>query len=158
MAGDELAVGGVEHCRVELSRAADWAGPDQLGGPDVIRELAAEQLGVPSGQQAFHGLERRGLAKMGAVRGKCLVLRGLPGHLLAGHPQHERTQVLVPEERVVEPAVGIHDLQHVLLCSVRPVELGAVGQRDAGAGQVLVPDMPEIDVIAVPGFRAAAER
>jgi hypothetical protein len=81
--------------------------------------------------QALHRLERRGLGENGRRPGERLVLRDLPGHLLACHPQHERTRVMVSEERIVELAVGIQDLQQVLLCGVRPVELSAAGQGDA---------------------------
>jgi hypothetical protein len=106
MAGNELAVQGVESCRVEPSRAADCAGPDQLCGPDVLPERAAEQLCIPAGQQALHRPERRSLGEDGCRPRERLVLADLPGHLLACHPQHERAQVVVPAERIVEPAVG----------------------------------------------------
>jgi hypothetical protein len=38
----------------------------------------------------------------------------LPGHLLAGHPQQARARVVIPDNRVLEPAVGVQDLQQVL--------------------------------------------
>ena len=132
VAGDELSVGGIEYCRVEPSRAADGAGPGQLSRPDVLPQRAAEQLGVPAGPQAFHWPERRGLGEDGRGPGKRLVFADLPGHLLTRHPQHERAQVTVPAERIVEPAVGIQDLQQVLLGGLTPVELGPVAQRDPG--------------------------
>jgi hypothetical protein len=132
MPGDELAVGGVEQSRVEASRAGDRAGPDQLGGPHVLLQRASEQTGVPAGPQAFRRLKRRGLGEDGRRPGQCLVVRGLPGQLLAGHSQHERAQVVVPEERILEPAVRIQDLQQIPVRGIRPAELGAVGQRHAG--------------------------
>jgi hypothetical protein len=129
--GDQLAVGGLEHRGVEASRAADRAGPGELGGPHVLPERVAEQFGVPAGPQGLHRLERRGLLEDRRRPGERLVLRDLPGHLLASHPQQEPVHVAVPQERVIEPAEGIQDLQQVPAGGSRAV-LVAEGERDPG--------------------------
>lgn len=57
--------------------------PYKLGGPHVLPERAAEQLGVPAKAQALGLQKRLGLLEDRRRPGDRLVLRNLPGHLLA---------------------------------------------------------------------------